>query len=153
MISWVQNWEYALRKSHMRRIPLLRNLPAVAFWNSPNVSWLTVTVSRPFKDKRGALAFTVSIPPLPPGDRWVVSLAWWWWWWWWWCVCGVGGGGGVYVWEYVYGWSMGSVLGLVVVVVVVVVVLLLCLCGGCGWGCTCMRVCLWVSGMKVCCDR
>ena len=64
--SSVQDGIYALGKAHMRSTPSLRSFPNVAFETVPMFVWLTMALSRPFKEDRLALLFFKRLSP--PGD-------------------------------------------------------------------------------------
>ena len=50
--SSIQGDIYALGKAHMRSTPSLRSFPNVAFETAPMFVWLTMAISRPFKEDR-----------------------------------------------------------------------------------------------------
>jgi len=63
----VQDGIYALGKAHMRSTPSLRGFPNVAFETVPMFVWLTMALSRPFKEDRLALPLSHLSSP---GDQW-----------------------------------------------------------------------------------
>ena len=48
--SSVEDCIYALQKAHMRSVPSLRSFPNVAFETVPTFTWLTMALSRLFKE-------------------------------------------------------------------------------------------------------
>ena len=53
--SSVQDVIYALRKAHMRSTPSVRSFPNVAFETVPMFVWLTMALSRPFKERQNPI--------------------------------------------------------------------------------------------------
>ena len=67
--SWFKMISMRSEKTHMHYTPSLRSFPKVAFEAVPMFIWLTMALSRPFKEDR--LALPLSTPEsFPPGDRW-----------------------------------------------------------------------------------
>ena len=59
-LSSAQDGIYVLGKAHMRSTPSVRGFPNVAFETAPMFVWLTMALSRPFKEER--LALPLSTP-------------------------------------------------------------------------------------------
>ena len=57
--SSVQDGIYALGKTHMRSTSSFRSFPNVAFGTVPMFVWLTMALSRPFKEDHLALSLTI----------------------------------------------------------------------------------------------
>ena len=55
--SSVQDGIYALGKAHMRSNPSLRSFPSVVFETVPMRVWLTMALSRPFKEDLGRVSW------------------------------------------------------------------------------------------------
>ena len=64
--SSVQDGIYALGKAHMRSTPSLRSFPNVAFETVPVFLWLTMALSRPFKEDRRPLSLSTSLSSRRP---------------------------------------------------------------------------------------
>ena len=63
--SSVQNGIYALGKAHMRFAPFRRSFPNVALETVPVFVWLTMALSRPFKEDRPALPLSTPLSFTP----------------------------------------------------------------------------------------
>ena len=68
--SLVQAGISALRKANMHSITSLRSFPNVAFETVPMFVWLTMALSRPFKEDHLAVSLSTLLSGIPKGSCW-----------------------------------------------------------------------------------